>query len=120
MHQDEPAVVTLRDQKQDFPNVELRDVLGDMEAYLPGTGLAVWEVAWIAEGYDGDVEKTADHLDSNCALVRVALDYAAEHTEEIGRQIHDHVRWDEEDFRRAFPRAAVVYFDPDTGKLSPA
>src|SRR5579872_5865884 len=90
------------------------------EAYLPGTGLAVWEIAWIAEAYAGDVDATAQHLDIDCALVREALDYAAKHPEEIGIQIHDHVSWTEEDVRRAFPRARVISFDPETGKLLPS
>jgi uncharacterized protein (DUF433 family) len=90
------------------------------EAYLPGTGLAVWEVAWVAEGYNGDVEATAEHLGIDCALVREALAYAAEHREEIGVQIHDHVSWTEEDFRRAFPRARILTFNPETGELLPS
>ena len=88
------------------------------EAYLPGTGLAVWEIAWVAEAYDGDVEKTAEHLSIDCDLVKEALDYAVEHREEIGVQIHHHVCWEEEDFRRAFPRVTVLAFDPKTGKIS--
>lgn len=100
-----------------FPHISFREVPAEQEAYLPGTGLTVWEVAWIAEAYDGDVEATAEHLTIEPALVREALDYAAEHTEEIGMQIHDHVCWEPEDFRRAFPRARIITFDPETGEL---
>lgn len=83
------------------------------EAYLPDTGLAVWEVAWVAEAYEGDVEQTAEHLGIEHELVREALHYAAAHPGEIGVQIHDHVMWTEEDMRRAYPRIEVVPVEID-------
>lgn len=114
------AMATEKKVDERFPHISLRDLPAEQEAFLPGTGLSVWEVAWIAEGYDGDIEATAEHLGIEDALVREALAYAAEHGEEIGMQIHDHVSWEEEDVRRAFPRARIVYFDPETGELLPS
>ncbi len=119
MHREDSTVATLRDEKQDFPHIEFR-TQERREAYLPGTGLTVWEVAWIAEAYEGDVEQTAEHLGIDRSLVRAALDYASQHVVEIGMQIHDHVCWEEEDFLRAFPQATVIRFDPETGKLTRA
>lgn len=83
----------------------------EREAYLPGTGLAVWEVAWIAHEYDGDIEETAEHLGIDCALVREALDYAAEHHIEIEMQIHNHVMWTKDEVLRLLPQARVFTFD---------
>jgi uncharacterized protein (DUF433 family) len=87
----------------------------EKEAYIPGTGLAVWEIAWIARYRDGDAEAVADDLGIDCALVRAALDYAAEHYVEIELQIHQHVSWTEEEIRRLMPGARAVSFDPDDG-----
>jgi hypothetical protein len=113
-------MATVKNIDEQYPHISFRQIPAEQEAFLPGTGLAVWEVAWIAEGYRGDVEATAKHLGIEHGLVREALGYTAEHVEEIGMQIHDHVCWEEADVRRAFPRARVVHFDPDSGDLLPS
>lgn len=87
--------------------------INETEAYLPGTGLTVWEIAWVARYHNGDAEAVANSLGIDCALVREALAYAAEHHIEIEMQIHDHVSWTEEDLRRLLPRARAITIDPD-------
>src|SRR5579864_7614190 len=103
---------TLKDRSSTFPHIALRTV-ERQEAYLPGTGLAVWEVAWVAQGYGGDIEATAQHLDIDCELVEEALAYAAEHDMEIQIQIHNHVSWTDEEVMQLMPRARVITFDPN-------
>jgi uncharacterized protein (DUF433 family) len=83
------------------------------EAYLPGTGLTVWEVAWVARAYDGDIEATVQHLGIDCELVQEALAYADEHHIEIETQIHDHVSWSAEEIQRLLPRARAITIDPE-------
>jgi hypothetical protein len=104
-------MATLKDRSNTFPHIAVRTVERE-EAYLPGTGLAVWEVAWIAGGYGGDIEATVQHLGIDCELVEEALAYAAEHDMEIQIQIHDHVSWTDEEVMRLMPRATVITFDP--------
>ena|SRR5579884_2666239 len=84
------------------------------EAYLPGTGLDVWEVAWVARAYGGDIAQTARHLGIDCSLVEAALAYAAEHRMDIETEIHDHVAWTWEDFHRLVPQAELVQVDIDS------
>ncbi|HLJ69549.1 MAG TPA: hypothetical protein VKX16_19510 [Chloroflexota bacterium] len=105
-------------------HIAFRTVEG-REAYLPGTGLTVWEIAWIAQGYEGDVEATARHLEIECALVQEALVYAADHQIEIETQIHEHVSWTADEIARLLPRARGIKIPPEpagpsTPWLSPA
>jgi uncharacterized protein (DUF433 family) len=81
------------------------------EAYLPGTGLTVWEVAWIAREHDGEMDAIVRHLGIDCSLVQEALDYAAEHHAEIEQQIHDHVSWSMDEIKRLLPQARGVCID---------
>lgn len=59
------------------------------QAYIQGSGLAVWEVVKLARAYDGDVARTAERLDWPEVKVRAALNYAAAYPEEIEAAIAD-------------------------------
>src|SRR5579863_4670385 len=48
--------------RDEFAFIDFRDSPVGRQAYVQGSTLAVWEVIWIARGYNGDVEKTAAHL----------------------------------------------------------
>lgn len=43
------------------------------EAYLPATGLSVWEIVWIAQYHEGNATATARTLGIDSALVQEAL-----------------------------------------------
>ena len=47
---------------EDFPAVEFRDSASGRQAYVVGSGLAVWEVLMVAADYDLDPARTAAHL----------------------------------------------------------
>lgn len=86
------------------------------EAYLAGTRLSVWEVAWIARHHRGDPVATACDLGIDSALVQEALDYEVEHLAEIETQIHDHVSWTADDISRLMPRARALTIESDGAK----
>jgi len=46
----------------EFPAIEFRDSAAGRQAYVVGSGLAVWEILIVAEGYRLDPDSTAQHL----------------------------------------------------------
>ncbi|MGI8826663.1 MAG: hypothetical protein ACR2JC_13630 [Chloroflexota bacterium] len=81
-------MATLRDHPDTFPHATIRIVNDQPEPYLPGTGLAVWEIAWLSRVYEGDVDALARHLEAspiNHALIEEALEYARANPDELPR-----------------------------------
>jgi uncharacterized protein (DUF433 family) len=94
-----------------FPHVEVRVVDGEPEPYIPSTGLAVWEVAWLARAYDGDAEAIARHTLVDRELIEEGLRYAAEHTDEIDAQIALHTERSLEELLELLPSMRVLTVD---------
>src|SRR5271157_5697644 len=61
--------------RDEFAFIDFRDSPSGRQAYIQGSTLAVWEVVWIARGYEEDVEKTAAHLSMSPLKVKAALNY---------------------------------------------
>ena len=78
--------------QRDFAFVEFRDSAVGRQAYLQGTRLAVWQLAWLARYFGGDVSKAASHLDLPTIQVAAALRYAAAYHDEIDLAIADNAR----------------------------
>ncbi|MBI4316846.1 MAG: hypothetical protein HY675_00030 [Chloroflexi bacterium] len=74
--------------QQDFAFIEFRDSPVGRQAYLQGTRLAIWQIASVARDFQGDVAKTAEHLDRPQVQI-AALNYAAAFPEEIQAAIAD-------------------------------
>ncbi|MGH2458149.1 MAG: transcriptional regulator [Chloroflexota bacterium] len=72
--------------QRDFAFVEFRDSAVGRQAYLQGTRLAIWQVAWLARSFGGDVAKVAAHL---AVQVAAALRYAAAYRDEVDLAIAD-------------------------------
>jgi uncharacterized protein (DUF433 family) len=75
--------------QREFAFVEFRDSPGGRRAYLQGTRLPIWQIAWIAREYGGEVTATAAHLGIPTAQVAAALRYAAAYPDEIAAAIAD-------------------------------
>lgn len=73
----------------EFAFIQFRDSAAGRQAYLQGTGLAVWEVMWVARSYGEDVTLTMAHLGLPEVKVRAALNYAAAYPDEIAAAIAD-------------------------------
>lgn len=69
--------------RAEFPAIDFRDSTIGRQAYVRGSSLAVWEVVWVARGYQMDTGQTAAHLGWPEDRVRAALAYAAAFPEDI-------------------------------------
>jgi uncharacterized protein (DUF433 family) len=74
---------------EEFTWVEFRDSPVGRQAYIQGTRLAVWQVAWLARYFDGDADRIAAHLGVPGVAVASALAYAAAYPAEIEPAIAD-------------------------------
>ena len=86
----------------EFAFIQFRDSPVGRQAYVAGTSLAVWEVAFLMRYFDGDPEGLARHLGWPVAKVKAALHYAEAYPEEIQAAIADNDR-SPEVLRRAIP-----------------
>lgn len=94
-----------------FPHVAFRIVNGASEAYVPDTGLAIWEIAWLARSYGGDAEAIARHTNADPDLVRAGLGYAASHSAETDAEISLHTETPLEELLAQFPGMRVINID---------
>jgi hypothetical protein len=116
-------MATARDRFETFPHISTRIVNGEPEPYLPGTGLAVWEIAWLTRGYGGDVDAVARHLKAcpiTPELIAEALDYARVHADEIDTVVEYVEGMTEERLREILPGMTVITYDPDGPDEPPA
>ncbi|MBL8212446.1 MAG: hypothetical protein JNK87_17155 [Bryobacterales bacterium] len=92
----------------EFPAVEFRDSAGGRQAYVVGSGLAVWEVLLVAEGYGMDARVTAEHLRLDVEKVALALGYAAAFAEEVHGALEENRAMTPEKLRACLPAGAWV------------
>lgn len=78
--------------QNDFTLVQFRDSPAGRQAYIQGTGLAVWEVVLVAKAFGNDSSRTAAHLDLPPLKVQAALSYAEAYRDEIEAAISDNDR----------------------------
>jgi hypothetical protein len=100
-----------------YPHVELCELNGVTEAYIPGTGLAIWEFAWVARLYDSDVDATAEHLGQSHEIIDEALRYANDHAAEIEEAIQLHTEGTLEELSEILPGLRVIDIDPSEHDL---
>lgn len=73
----------------EFAFIQFRDSPAGRQAYIQGSGLAVWEVVFVARPYGMDAERTAAYLEWPENKVRAALTYAAAYPDEIQMALED-------------------------------
>jgi hypothetical protein len=73
--------------RAEFPSIDFRDSAIGRQAFVRGSSLAVWEVVWVARGYQMDAGQTAAHLGWPEHRVQAALAYAAAFPEEISQTL---------------------------------
>lgn len=103
--------------RAEFGMIDFRDSSAGRQAYVQGTGLAVWEVVDVAHAYDGNVERTAAHLHWPVVRVRAAVSYAEGFPEEIAAAREDNAAYDAAAVSRLLPGATVFSVDAPHGRL---
>ncbi len=93
--------------RAEFAHIDFRDSPAGRQAYIIGTGLAVWEVVLIARHYDVDEARTAAHLEWPIAKVRAALLYAAAFPQEIDEILEELADTDLAALTRMVPETAA-------------
>lgn len=48
--------------EEEFAGIEFRNTILGRQAFVKGTGMAVWEFIMVAQDFDLDAERTAAHL----------------------------------------------------------
>lgn len=95
----------------DYPGIVFRGPARERRAALVA-GPDVWEVIARLQELDGSEEQRisvlADEVDLHPRLIRIALDYAAEHPAEIERRIEANRAMAEQSQRAARQRAALL------------
>ena len=95
----------------DFPGVVFRGPAHDRRAAL-AAGPDVWEVIARLQELDGSEEQRISRLstesDLHPRLIRIALDYAAEHTDAVRERIDRNRAMTEQSRRRARQRQALL------------
>src|SRR5664279_2967679 len=71
--------------EEEFPGIGFRDSVGGREAYVLGHRVAVWEVVDVHREAKS-IARTADHFGWPDYLVKCALAYAKEFSDEISAQ----------------------------------
>lgn len=93
--------------RDEFAFIDFRESPAGRQAYIQGSTLAVWEVAWIARGYKDNPEKAAVHLQMSPLKVRAALNYASAFLNEIQEAIDEHKACDFASLSRMLPQAEI-------------
>jgi hypothetical protein len=89
--------------RAEFAFIDFRDSGMGRQAYVQGTSLAVWEVVALLREYEGDVDRTAAHLEWAVPRVQAAANYAAAFAEEIVTAIAENASFDAERVGRLVP-----------------
>jgi len=89
--------------EEEYTHISFRDSAAGREAYLMGTGLALWEVVLVNRAYRGDIVQTAEHLGIPETLVHAALNYANDFQQEIGAELAEIDATDFDALRRLLP-----------------
>jgi hypothetical protein len=104
----------------EFAYIDFRSSSIGRQAYVRGSSLAVWEVIWIAQAYQMDVNQTAEHLGWPAFRVQAAFNYAAAFPEEIEPAIQEQDAMDFEKLKRLLPQLEVFDASQEHAALVPS
>lgn len=106
--------------RSEFAFIDFRDSSAGRQAYVQGTGLAVWEVVLVAREYDLDAQKTAEYLQWTTARVQSALSYAQAFPDEIEVALQDNASYSFERLQRLVPQIRSFVVPADSSHLANA
>jgi hypothetical protein len=88
--------------QNEFPDIDFRDFQGRRMACLKGS-IRLWKIIDVAEGYDFDPVKTAEHFQFPVERIQTALSYHAAYPEEIDAYIEENRSITFEELQRTLP-----------------
>jgi uncharacterized protein (DUF433 family) len=94
--------------RAEFPAIEFRDSPAGRQAFVVGSGLAVWEVLMVAEGYGLEAGETATHLRLDRDFVSQVLRYASAFEPEVRGALDENRAMTLEKLRASLPDGAWV------------
>lgn len=89
--------------RSEFAMINFRDTHSGREAYIEGSRIQVWRVVTLVREFNGDITKTAEHLNWIEPRVKAALNYAEAFPQEIEDAIADSRTYDFEKLKRLIP-----------------
>lgn len=99
--------------QSEFAYIEFRNSPVGRQAYMKNSNLAVWQVIMLAEEYDRDVEKIANHLQKPITWAQAAFHYAEAYPEEIDLAIKDDVAINYTTIKRLLPQTELLLIPED-------
>lgn len=97
----------------EFAYIEFRNSPVGRQAYMKNSNLAVWQVIMLADQYQRDVNKTANHLQKSTDWVKAAFNYAEAYAEEINLAIEDDLAINYTTIKRILPQTELLTIPPD-------
>lgn len=91
--------------RSEFAFIDFRDSAAGRQAFVQGSSLAVWEVAWLLRAYKQNATAVARHLGWSEPRVRAAIHYAEAFPEEIAAALADNDTVDLKALKRMLPQA---------------
>ncbi len=88
--------------QDEFAFIQFRNSAVGRQAYVVGTGLAVWELVLVANACGGDPDRVSTLLDLPVAKVQAAVNYAIAFPSEVEEALADADKTPEE-LRRLLP-----------------
>lgn len=93
--------------EMEFALIEFRSSALGRQAFMKGSSLAVWEVIEIAQDYQMEEEKVAEHFERPSEWVKAAFNYAEAYPNEIEFAIEDSQAITFTDLKRLLPNIQV-------------
>lgn len=95
--------------RADFSMIDFRDSPTGRQAFVQGTRIQVWRAITLVREYDGDIGKSAEHLNWPESKVKAALNYAEAFPQEIEDAIADNRTYDFEKLKRLIPSLELLH-----------
>ncbi|MGL6341141.1 MAG: transcriptional regulator [Waterburya sp.] len=97
----------------EFAYIEFRNSPVGRQAYMKNSNLAVWQVIMLADQYQRDVNKTANHLQKSTDWVKAAFNYTEAYAEEINLAIEDDLAINYTTIKRILPQTELLTIPSD-------
>jgi uncharacterized protein (DUF433 family) len=91
--------------RSEFAFIDFRDSSAGRQAYIQGSGLAVWEVIMLVHSHQNDLQAVAKHLRWPQAKVQAAVNYAEAFSSEINEALSENEATSFTTIKRMLPQA---------------